>query len=167
MANFAAVLLQCEKPLHHWSDALTSSLPLRGNRDTVKIWSQYLHCPAVFAKLSWTVHLSLSACNALAQNRQHITIVDILSRHDLFWWVAPEQIAVCLQLSGTKYRYFITGQGGLLVKVVGSFAVDPDLIPGTSQPRQKSGVGQETTNFWNFKAWRFNPIWNKQTNRHC
>ena len=42
----------------------------------------------------------------------------------------------------------------------------PDSIPGTSQPRQKSGVGQESTNFWKFKAWRFNPILNKQIKLH-
>ena len=33
--------------------------------------------------------------------------VDTLSRYDLFWWLAPEKIAFCLQHSGTKYRYFI------------------------------------------------------------
>ena len=35
---------------------------------------------------------------------------------------------------------------GLLVKVVGSFAVDPGLIPGSSQLRQESGAGQEIAN---------------------
>ena len=35
---------------------------------------------------------------------------------------------------------------GLLVKVVGSSAVDPVLIPGSLQLRQKSGVGQEIAN---------------------
>ena len=32
---------------------------------------------------------------------------------------------------------------GLLVKVVGSSSIDPDLIPGSSQFRQESGIGQE------------------------
>ena len=34
----------------------------------------------------------------------------------------------------------------MLVKVVGSSAEDPRLIPGSSQLRQKSGVGQEIAN---------------------
>ena len=33
---------RCEKPLHHWSDALKSSFSQSWNRVTVKIWSQYL-----------------------------------------------------------------------------------------------------------------------------
>ena len=31
--------------------------------------------PAVFAKLSWNFHLSLSGCSALAGNRQYITVL--------------------------------------------------------------------------------------------
>ena len=41
----------------------------------------------------------------------------------------------------------------VLVKAVGSSAVDPGLIPDSSQLRQKSGVGQEIANFWFFKTW--------------
>ena len=53
---------------------------------------------AVFAKLSWNFHLSLSCCSVFAGNRQYITgFVDILSRYDLFWWLVPEKIAFCLQ----------------------------------------------------------------------
>ena len=33
---------RCEKPLHHWSDALKSSLAKNWNWVTVKFWSQYL-----------------------------------------------------------------------------------------------------------------------------
>ena len=36
---------------------------------------------------------------------------------------------------------------GFLVKVVGSSAVDQDLIPGSLQLRQKSGIGQEIATF--------------------
>ena len=36
---------------------------------------------------------------------------------------------------------------GLLVKVVGSSAIDWGLIPGELQLRQESGVGQEIANF--------------------
>ena len=35
---------------------------------------------------------------------------------------------------------------GLLVKVVGSLAVDPGFIPGSSQLRHKSGIGHWTRN---------------------
>ena len=35
----------------------------------------------------------------------------------------------------------------LLVKVVGSYKVDQDSIPGSSQLRQKSGIEQEIANF--------------------
>ena len=50
---------------------------------------------------------------------------------------------------------------GLLVKVVGSYAVDPGSIPGNSKLRQKSVVGQELQicKFGNFlKLEIFNPI---------
>ena len=50
---------------------------------------------------------------------------------------------------------------GLLVKVVGSYAVDPGSIPGSSKLRQKSVVGQEIANLqiWDFlKLENFNPI---------
>ena len=33
---------RCEKPLHHWSNALKSSFAKNWNRVTVKFWSQYL-----------------------------------------------------------------------------------------------------------------------------
>ena len=50
---------------------------------------------------------------------------------------------------------------GLLVKVVGSYAVDPGSIPGSSKLRQKSVVEQQIANLeiWDFfKTWNFNPI---------
>ena len=56
--------------------------------------------PAVFAKLSWNFRPSLNVCSSLAGNWQYIIyhlFVDILSRHDLFWWPVPEKIAICLQ----------------------------------------------------------------------
>ena len=57
MANFAAVILQCEKPLHHQSDALTSCFALSGNRVTVKIWSQYLQYLQIYLEI-FICHLS-------------------------------------------------------------------------------------------------------------
>ena len=50
---------------------------------------------------------------------------------------------------------------GLLVKVVGSYAVDTGSIPGSLKLRQKSVVGQEIANLqiWDFlKLENFNPI---------
>ena len=47
------------------------------------------------------------------------------------------------------------------MKVVGSYAVDPGSIPGSSKLRQKSVVGQEIANLqiWDFlKLEIFNPI---------
>ena len=70
MANFAKVLLQCEKPLHHGSDALTSSFALSKNRVTVKIWSQYLQYLQSY----------LEMFIPLAKNRQYITCLSIYYR---------------------------------------------------------------------------------------
>ena len=50
---------------------------------------------------------------------------------------------------------------GLLVKVVGSYTVDPGSIPGSLKLRQKSVVGREIANLqiWDFlKLEIFNPI---------
>ena len=44
---------------------------------------------------------------------------------------------------------------GLLVKVIGSFAVDPGSIPGSFQLRQKSVVGQEIADFLLFINLKF------------
>ena len=75
--------------------------------------------PAVFAKLSWNFHPSLSNCSALAGNRQHMTgrdmtcdniwPVEIWPGRDMtcFDGFVLEKIAFCLKRSGTKYRYFI------------------------------------------------------------
>ena len=59
--------------------------------------------PAVFAKLSWNFHLSLSCCSPLAGPTIYHRFVDILSRYALFWWLVPENIAFCLQCSWTKF----------------------------------------------------------------
>ena len=53
---------------------------------------------------------------------------------------------------------------GLLVKVVGSSAIDTGLIPDSSKLRQKSVVGQEIANsaiFLFFKNMNFNPSFNQ------
>ena len=57
-----------------------------------------------FAKLGWHFHQLLRGC---WKPTMYQLFVDTLSRYDLFWWLAPEKIAFCLQHSGTKYRYFI------------------------------------------------------------
>ena len=50
-----------------------------------------------------------------------------------------------------------SGVFGLLVKLVGSYTVDPGLIPGSSKLRQKSVVGQEIANLqiWDFLKLEF------------
>ena len=53
--------------------------------------------------------------------------------------------------------------GGLLVKVVGSSAVDAVLIPGRSQLRQEIAKFCCLKLMIFFKTWPFNPILNEPT----
>ena len=109
MADFAAVILQCEKPLHHCSDAFESSFSLGWNRVTVKSFSQYLQYLRSYLEI-FTPHLAAAVLLLKTDNTSPVcryVIIIIWSRYDLFWLLVPEKIAFCLQRSGTKYRYFI------------------------------------------------------------
>ena len=99
---------RCQKPLHHWSNALKSSFAKNLDRATVKFRS--LTVTALFAKLSWNFHRSLSSCSALAGNQQYITgqyIIEVWPVLMACSSLVPEKIVLSLQCSGTNYRYFI------------------------------------------------------------
>ena len=83
--------------------------------------------PAVFAKLSWNFHPSLSNCSALAGNRQHMTGRDMTcdniwpveiwpgrdmtwSRYDLLWWFCTWKNCVLLEAFWDKISIFHLGQ---------------------------------------------------------
>ena len=55
---FAAMILQCEKPLHQQSNSLKSSFVKSWNRVTVKIWNQYLQY--------WQRYLDIFICHFAA-----------------------------------------------------------------------------------------------------
>ena len=107
---FAAVILQCEKPLHHWSYALMPSFAK--NRLTMKFWGLYLQ---YLQKLSWNFHLSLSGCSDIAGNQQYITGLSIYYRDVTCsdgLKVEPKKIDYWLQRSGQwdKILTFHLGQ---------------------------------------------------------
>ena len=68
--------------------------------------STFFLCKVILKTSSVTKRLQRLCC----QPTIFRLFVDILPRYDLFWWLLPEKIAFCLQLSGSKYRYFILGQ---------------------------------------------------------
>ena len=99
--TFAAMILQCDQPMHFWSHPLKSS---SWNRVTVKFWCQYLQY--------WRRYLEIfirhfAAVVSLLETDNISPVYRYIIRYALFWWLVPEKIAFCLQRSETKYRYFI------------------------------------------------------------
>ena len=100
MADFTAVILQCEKPLHLWSSAFKSSFAQSWNSyceilESVRLSrTQYFTVNTklesvrlsrtqyftVNTKLSWNIHMSLSSCSAVAGIQQYITGLSIYCR---------------------------------------------------------------------------------------
>ena len=64
MTNFTEVILQCEKPLHHWSDAFNLSCAQSRNRGNLESVQSYL-------EISW---LETGQASAASPVCQHITI---------------------------------------------------------------------------------------------
>ena len=140
------MILQCGQPLHCWSDALKSALAQSRKIAILKIWSQ---CLLLFLQSYLENFLCHQAACLWSQLTIYRWFVDILPRYDLFVWLVPEKIAFCLQLSGSKYRYFIWAKRRTARRsvMVHSFA------------------GQKIANhlqfFYFFKTWNFNPSFNQ------
>ena len=78
----------------------------RAERVTVKFWSQCLQYLQRYLEI-FSSHLAAAVqCPCWKLTIYH-WFVDTLSKYDLFWWLVPEKIAICLQRSWTKCRYFI------------------------------------------------------------
>ena len=159
---FAAVILQCEKPLHHWSYALMPSFAK--NRLTMKFWGLYLQ---YLQKLSWNFHLSLSGCSDIAGNQQYITGLSIYYRDVTCsdGLNLKKSTSDCSVLaSGTKYWPFIwakrsTARRVLMVHISTSCAYVLSLWrarsqhPHASQDNARAATGPDSPRtFWRWAS---------------
>ena len=97
---FAAMILQCDKPVHLWYHPLHRA-------ETELLWNFGVSTCCIGEDiLKFSSVTLLLQCPCMKPTIYH-RFVDILSRYALFWWLVPEKIAFCLQRSETKYRYFI------------------------------------------------------------
>ena len=100
---FCSVASPCIAEAIHWSQPAHKVEKMLFWKSGV---STFCLCKVILKTSSVTKRLQLLCC----QQTIYRLFVDILPRYDLFWWLVPEKIAFCLQLSGSKYRYFILGQ---------------------------------------------------------
>ena len=117
---FCSVRSPCITEAIHWSHPLHRA-------ETELLWKfgvNTYRSGKIILKFS---SVTLLQCPCWKLTIYHV-FVDILSRYALFWWLVPEKIALCLQCSGTKYRYFIwakrsTALGTVMVHSAHSIAL--------------------------------------------
>ena len=97
---FCSVGSPCIAEAIHWSQPLHKVEKLLSWKFGVSV---FCFCKVILKTSSVTKQLQCLCC----QPTIYRWFVNILPRYDLFWWLVPEKIAFFLQLSGSKYRYFI------------------------------------------------------------